>query len=140
MKRSLLLIPALAAAALVPAPSASARVVELGLPADPVTPSCPTDPCEAAVRVTGYQGRSAGGRKNPYYIRRDGRIVAFTVTLADLTDEQIGFFNTNFGSPAQARLSVLRKGDTRRTRLQHRLVQQSDMFRLDRYFGASPTV
>jgi len=119
--------------------AASARVVELGSVADAVNPSCPTDPCEAAVRVTGYQGRAAGGPKNPYYIRRDGYIVAFTVTLARPTPEQIAFFNDNFDSPSQVGLAVLRRGRTRRHRLDHRLVNQSELYRVDRYFGSSPT-
>jgi len=138
MKRTLLLIPVLVAA-LVLAPAASARIVELGSVADVVNPSCPADPCEAAVRVTGLQGRTAGGPKNPYYIRRNGYIVAFTVTLAAPTAEQIGFFNDNFGSPAEVGLSVLRKGDTRKTRLNYRLVNQSELFEVQDYFGSKPT-
>jgi hypothetical protein len=141
MKRFLLLLSALSLA-LAMAPSASARIVELGAGSSATTPSCPgstTDPCEAVVRVTGLQGRTAGGRKNPYYIRRDGYIVAFTVQLSRPTDEQIAFFNDNFGSPSQVRLSVLRRGDTRKRRLNHRLVGQSDLFELDDYFGSSPT-
>jgi len=138
MKRILLLSSVLAAA-LALAPAASARIVELGSVADAVNPSCPGDPCEAAVRVTGLQGRAAGGPKNPYYIRRDGYIVAFTLRLADPTDEQVTFFNDNFGSPAQAGLAVLRKGDTRKTRLNYRLVDQTELFEVDRYFGSSPT-
>ena len=138
MKRSLLLISVVAALLALP-PSASARIVELGSGADSVNPSCPGDPCEAAVRVTALQGKTAGGRKNPYYIRRNGYIVAFTVTLSQPAAEQIGFFNDNFGSPAQARLSVLRRGDTRKTRLNYRLISQSELFRVDRYFGSSPT-
>jgi hypothetical protein len=109
MKRILLLISAVL---LTLAPAASARVVELGaVPNSNVKPSCPADPCEAAVRVSAIQGRAAGGPKNPYYIRKNGYIVAFTVQLSTPTDEQIAFFNDNFGSPAQVRLSVLRRGD-----------------------------
>ena len=89
--------------------------------------------------MTGLQGRAAGGPKNPYYIRRDGYIVAFTVRLAEPNAEQVDFFNDNFGSPAQVRLSVLRRGDTRRTRLNYRLHGQSEVFELDDYFGSSPT-
>ena len=139
MKRLLLLVSACAVTVLALAAPASARIVELGATASAVTASCPTDPCEAAVRVTGYQGRAAGGPKNPYYIRRDGTLVAFTVTLAAPTPEQVQFFNDNFGTPAQVRLSVLRRGTTRKTRLQHRLVQQSDLYRVDRYLGSTPT-
>jgi hypothetical protein len=139
MKRVLLLIPVLVAATLVSAPGASARIVELGAAADPANASCPADPCVAVVRVTGYQGRSAGGPKNPYYIRRDGHIVAFTVTLSAPSVEQTTFFNNNYGSPAQVQLSVLRRGKTRKTRLEHRMVQQTEPFPVDTYFGSSPT-
>jgi hypothetical protein len=136
MKRTLLLLTAVG---LMLAPSASARVVELGSVADAANPSCPADPCEAAVRVTSLQGRAAGGPKNPFYIRRDGYIVAFTVTLAEPTPEQVSFFNDNFGSPSQVQLSVLRRGDTRRTRLNYRLLAQSELFEVNDYFGSSPT-
>lgn len=140
MKRLSLLTPVLVLAlALVLPSAASARIVELGATAEPATPSCPTDPCVAVVRVTGYQGRAAGGRTNPYYIRRDGYIVAFTVTLAAPTAEQITFFNDNYGSPAQVQLSVLRKGKTRKTRLEHRLVQETDPVEVDDFLGSSPT-
>jgi hypothetical protein len=140
MKRILLLL--ISAVLLVLAPSASARVVELGAGASAATPSCPgstTDPCAAVVRMTGIQGRAAGGAKNPFYIRRDGYIVAFTVTLSTPTADQIDFFNTNFGTPAEVRLSVLRRGDTRKTRLNYRLVNQTDNYRVDKYLGSSPT-
>jgi hypothetical protein len=137
MKRPLLVIAAVAGVLALPAP-ASARIVELGSMADPVEPGCPGDPCSAAVRMTGLQGRAAGGPKNPYYIRRDGYIVAFTVRLGDPNPEQLEFFN-QYGSPSQVRLSVLRRGDTRRTRLNYRLLGQSQVFELDRYFGSSPT-
>jgi hypothetical protein len=138
MKRTLLAIFVLAAALALPA-SASARIVELGETAEEASPSCPSDPCEAVVRVTGLQGSMAGGRKNPYYIRRNGYIVAFTVRLSEPTADQIDYFTDNFGSPSQVRLSVLRRGDTRRTRLNYRLVAQSELFELDPYFGSSPT-
>ena len=93
----------------------------------------------AAVRMTGYQGRSSGGPKNPFYIRRDGFLVAFTVQLAKPTAEEINFFKDNFGTPSTARISVLRRGTTRKTRLDHRLINQSDRFGLDSYFGSKPT-
>jgi hypothetical protein len=142
MKRFLLLTSALAVACAVLAPTASARIIELGSVADAATPNCPGTTevdCVAAVRITGYQGRASGGPKNPYYIRRDGHLVAFTVQLSKPTAEQIDFFEGNFGTPSTARISVLRRGDTRRTRLDHRLITQSDRFRLDRYFGSKPT-
>jgi hypothetical protein len=141
MKRITLLILALAAALALPS-SASARIVELGGTADPASLNCPGTeeaPCVAAVRMTGYQGRASGGPKNPFYIRRDGFLVAFTVQLAKPTSDEIDYFNNGFGTPSTARISVLRRGTTRKTRLSHRLINQSDRFALDSYFGSKPT-
>jgi hypothetical protein len=138
MTRTLLLLSALAVVLAAPA-TASARYIELGATADAANPSCPGDPCEAAVRVTALQGRAAGGPKNPYYIRRDGYITALSVNLAAPTAEQIAFFNDNFGTPAQVGLAVLRRGDTRRTRLNYRLAAQSELIEVDDYFGSAPT-
>ena len=142
MKRFALLTSVLAAAFAALAPAASARIIELGSQADAASLNCPgttESPCVAAVRMTGYQGRASGGPKNPYYIRRDGHLVAFTLQLAKPTAEEVKFFNDNFGTPSTARISVLRRGDTRKTRLSHRLISQSDEFRLDSYFGSKPT-
>jgi hypothetical protein len=142
MKRFLLLTSALVTAGALLAPAASARIIELGSQADDAPLNCPgttESPCVAAVRMTGYQGRASGGPKNPYYIRRDGFLVAFTLRLAKPTAEEVKFFNDNFGTPSTARISVLRKGTTRKTRLDHRLINQSDAFELDRYFGSRPT-
>jgi hypothetical protein len=141
MKRILLLTFVLAAAMALPS-SASARIVELGGTADAAALNCPGTneaPCVAAVRMTGYQGRSSGGPKNPFYIRRDGVLVAFTVQLAKPTAEEISFFEDNFGTPSTARISVLRRGSTRKKRLDHRLINQSERFGLDSYFGSTPT-
>jgi hypothetical protein len=142
MKRFALLTAMSAAALAVAAPTASARIIELGSTADQASLNCPgttESPCVAAVRMTGYQGRASGGPKNPYYIRRDGVLVAFTLQLAKPTAEETKFFNDNFGTPSTARLSVLRRGTTRKSRLDHRLIAQSDTFELDRYFGSKPT-
>ena len=141
MKRMLMLICVLAAAMALPS-SASARIVELGGTADAAALNCPGTteaPCVAAVRMTGYQGRSSGGPKNPFYIRRDGVLVAFSVQLAKPTAEEISFFEDNFGTPSTARISVLRRGTTRKKRLDHRLINQSERFGLDSYFGSTPT-
>jgi hypothetical protein len=141
MKRFFLLISVLAAGCVL-APAASARMIELGGTADAAPLNCPQQGdvlCVAAVRMTGYQGRASGGPKNPFYIRRDGHLVAFTLQLAKPTDEEVNFFETNFGTPSMARISVLRRGTTRKTRLNHRLVRQSERFELDRYFGSKPT-
>jgi hypothetical protein len=136
MKRLTLLICVLGLFALPQA--ASARVVELGSGASAAKSNCPNDPCEAIGRVTGYQGRS-GSVRNPFRIPRSGKIVAFTVTLARVTPQQTDFFNGLYGSPPRVRLSILRRGKTRRTRLSHRLIRQSRSYNVQRYLGSTPT-
>jgi hypothetical protein len=113
---------------------AQGRTIELGSSAPPVSSKCPGDPCEVLARTTGYQGR-AGSVRNPFLIPRAGYVVAFTVTLSALTDNQLQFFNDTFGSPPEVRLSILRRGKRRRTRLNHRLIAQSRLFRLGSFIG-----
>ena len=137
MRRTLPLLVVLAALAL--APAAQARVIELGADASrDAKPSCPDDlpGGSAACRAT-WAARARA--RNPFQIRRDGKIVAFTVALGKPDQTQINFFQNLYGGPPQVRLSILRKGKTRKTRLTHRLLRQSDVYRVDRYFGSSPT-
>lgn len=139
MRFLLLILSVAAAAVLLCAPAASARVIELGAgSSETATSKCPGDPCLALYKVTGYQGRS-GNLKNPFVIPSAGSLVAFTVTLPELSPEQADFFEQNLGGSPQVRLSVLRKGDSRKTRLNHRLLRQSDVFGVSNFFGSSPT-
>lgn len=117
--------------------TASARVVELGAGTEAAKVSCPEN-CQAIGRVTGYQARS-GKLRDPFVVPRDGKIVAFTITLGKPDERQVRFFTDLYGGPPQVRLSVLRKGRRSRTRLHHRLRAQSELVRVDRYFGSSPT-
>jgi hypothetical protein len=137
MRRALPAIFVFAALAL--ASPAQARVVELGADSDPASAraSCP-DSCQAIGRVSGYMGRS-GKAANPFQVPSDGHIVAFTVSLGRPDANQVRFFTDLYGGPPQVRLSVLRRGKTRRTRLTHRLLRQTEMFRVDRYFGSTPS-
>ena len=127
---------ALVAAAL--APSASARIVEMGSGVPAAKSSCPGNPCEVVGRVTGYQGRSEG-IKNPFIAPSDGAVVAFTVTLSQLEQNQVEYFTNLYGSPPQVRLSILRKSKKRKTRLEHRLLRETRAFQVARFFGSSPT-
>jgi len=140
MKRALTSLTVLCALAL--APAASARVIELGEGATPsAKPSCPaagSTECQAVGRVTGYMGRS-GDKKDPFIVPRAGKILAFTIALGKPSAKERAFFTDLYGGPPQVRISVLRAGRTRKTRLTHRLLRQSDRFRVDRYFGSSPT-
>ena len=135
MKRVLLTGTVLAALAVPQA--ASARVVELGSDIPRTAVSCPAN-CQAIGRVTGYQGRG-GTKRSPYVIPRAGKIVAFTIRLGSPDATQERFFQDLYGGPPQVRLSILRKGERRKTRDNHRLLAQSPAFRLDAYFGTAPT-
>src|SRR4051812_21713152 len=73
--------PLIALLALVAAAPAGARVKEVGIDeaAALQSPGCPKD-CQAVGQVTGYQS-SVGKAKNPYTVKRPGRITAFTIAL-----------------------------------------------------------
>jgi len=96
MKRTLVTIATTLVAVLLLPTVASARLTEIGTPTAQGKPSCPTNPCLAVSRTTGYQVQ--GGRvRNPYLVPRRGAIVAFTVALGKPSNRQISFFNTNLG-------------------------------------------
>src|SRR3954452_3636882 len=102
MKRVLATLPVVLG--LVLAPSASARVIELGEGGTPSgKPSCPatgSTECQAVGRVTGYMGRS-GSKTTPFIIPRAGRLVAFTIALGNPDRRERAFFNDLYGGPPQ---------------------------------------
>lgn len=89
--------------------AASGRTtVILGQTAAQPDPSCPDLPCQAVGSVTGFQVDN-GQTKLPFVVPNDGRIKAWTLTLAQPTNSQRTFFNGFFGTPPQARLAILRR-------------------------------
>ncbi len=138
MKR--LLIVTLAIVGLGVPLAASGKVVQLG-ESEPALPSssCPEDPCLALYQATGYQERAENTKERPYVVRRNGKVLAFTVKLGKLTREQIAFFDDKFGTPASARISVLSRGKKRGKRNEHRVLARSEVFSLRRYLGSSAT-
>jgi hypothetical protein len=130
--------------------SAPARVVVLGRTDSTPPPSCPGKivnnveviPCRVEGHVTGFQA-IAGGVPRPYEAPFDGKIVAWSITLArpsrkdteKMTDE-VGFFNEFLGKPSQARIGVLRPvEDSKPPRFT--LVRQSPLQILNPYFGST---
>jgi hypothetical protein len=122
-------------------------VPEYGTHGTKVPPSCPTrnnvkKSCQVLARVTGIQVRQRtpkGSLKYPYKIHQDGRIVAFSVTLAKPKISERKFFDESFGSPPRAAVAVL-KQDThgRGKRVDYRLLDKSQAFNLRPYFGSKP--
>ena len=134
MKRTLVTIVTISFAALLGPAAASAQLSEIGNPTVQGKPSCPTNPCLAVSRTTGFQVQ--GGRvKNPYLVPRRGAIVAFTVALGKPSARQITFFNTNLGGPASARITVLRAFARRGNNFRFVVRSQSEVVNLRPYFG-----
>jgi hypothetical protein len=131
--------------------SAPLRVVVLGQTAETPPASCPgkivnnveITPCRVEGHVTGFQS-IADGVARPYEAPFEGKIVAWSITLAkpstketkETTDE-VGFFNDFLGTPSQARIGVLRPiEDTKPPK--YTLVRQSPLEVLNPYFGSTP--
>ncbi len=130
MMRLLLLFALATAGSLAGALPAAAKVVELGASATPPVPSCPAKPCFAASRTTGYQAK-AGDQRGIYAVPEDGRIVAWSISLADPGERQTSFFERQFGGAASAQITILRPG----RKLYARTLASSPRQRLEPYFG-----
>ena len=116
-------------AVLVCAAPASARIVEIGATATEATPTCPSSPCLAVSRTTGYQAKVVDSRA-AYVVPAAGRIVAWTISLGAPDARQIEFFEDNYGE-SSAQLTILRRGK----RLYHRVIATTPAQRLESYFG-----
>jgi hypothetical protein len=86
----------------------SRTTVVLGSTATVPDPSCPELPCQAVGSVTGFQVSTDQGGL-PFRVRRNGKVKAWTLTLAEPTSKQRSFFNGFFGTPPEARLAILRR-------------------------------
>jgi hypothetical protein len=130
-KGTLAVLAAAALAALAPA-HARAKIIEIGQTASPTPPSCPSNPCQAVSRTTGYQAK-VGTNRGLMAAPADGKIVAWTITLGTPGKRQIKFFNDNYGGASMAGISILKPG----TKLFHRVTGQSPMQSLQPYFGTT---
>jgi hypothetical protein len=130
-KGPVLALAAVVLAGLAPAPAA-ARIIEIGQSAAPNAPSCPSNPCQAVSRTTGYQAK-VGTQRGLMAAPADGKIVAWTITLGKPGRRQIRFFDENYGGAARAGISVLKPG----TKLFHRVTGQSPLQSLQPYFGTT---
>jgi hypothetical protein len=116
-------------AALACAAPASARIIEVGATGTEATPTCPSAPCFAVSRTTGYQAKVVDSR-SAYVVPRNGKIVAWTISLGAPDERQIDFFDGNFGE-SSAGVTILRRGK----RLFHRVIGQTPVQDLQPYFG-----
>ena len=112
-----------------------ARITEVGLlpvTTPPTVPSCPTNPCLAVSRTTGFQVK-VGPAHNFLAAPRAGSVVAWTVVLGKPNSTQVKFFNANEGGVAEAGIAILRP--VPKPNLTYRLVAQSPPVKLQPYFG-----
>ena len=91
--------------------------------------------------MTGFQ-TMAGGVDQPYEAPFDGKVVAWSITLARpsrtdtwTTDDEVGFFNEFFGTPSEARIGVLRPVEGSKPP-KFVLARQSPIQILNHYFGS----
>jgi hypothetical protein len=128
------LIALLTAGAALAAPAvAAAEVIEIGQvpPASP--PSCPTKPCLAVSRTTGYQAK-VGTSRGVVTVPKDGRIVAWAIALGNPGAQQTTFFNQRLGGESEAQITILNP----RRKLRSRVVAQGEPQKLQPYFGSVP--
>ena len=109
-------------------------------------PNCPRTPereCRATGDVTGFQFKQLRGNRViefPTKVRkRNGWLVAFSLTLGKPTRAETRFFNGIWGKPATARVSILDpeppKGDRKNRHRRFRLHNQSHVVTLNPFFG-----
>ena len=133
------------------ADSAPLRVVVLGKTPSTPPASCPGKivnnveivPCRVEGHVSGYQVK-AGGVEQPYEAPFDGKLVAWSITLArpsrtdtKTTTDEVSFFDEFLGKPSQARIGVLRPVENSKPP-KYTLVRQSPLQVLNPYFGSTP--
>lgn len=131
--------------------SAPLTVTVLGQTAETPPASCPgkivnnveVTPCRVEGHVTGFQS-IADGIARPYEAPYEGKIVAWSITLAKpsttetaTTTNEVGFFNEFLGEPSEARIGILKPVEGTNPP-QYTLVRQSPLEVLNPYFGTTP--
>lgn len=133
------------------ADSAPLQVVVLGQTSETQQASCPgkivnkveVTPCRVEGHVSGFQS-IAGGVAHPYEAPYDGKIVAWSITLAkpssketETTTDEISFFDEFLGTPSEARIGILKPVEESNPP-KYTLVRQSPLEVLNPFFGTTP--
>jgi hypothetical protein len=134
-----LLACAIVAAAVLPGSAASAprKVTVLGQTQTTPKAACPTSPCEAVGKVSGFQTR-AGAVDNPFVVPYNGKIVAWSMSLSKPKASQQSFFNSFYGATPQARLGVVSQVPDKDPP-RYELLRQSPIVVLTPYLGRTVT-
>ena len=133
------------------ADSAPLTVTVLGQTAETPPASCPgkivnnveITPCRVEGHVTGFQS-IADGIAKPYEAPYEGKIVAWSITLAkpsttetETTTDEVSFFDEFLGEPSEARIGILKPIEGTNPP-KYTLVRQSPLEVLNSYFGTTP--
>ncbi len=138
-------------AAAIPDAGAATKRIVLGKASNNLEPNCGKDfsrDCIVEGKVTGYQVfRKGSDRKNSFRVPFNGKLVSWSISLSRPTKgvinkggtdqpAQLPFFNDLFGSPASARVAVLRQVDKNSEGPpKWKMVRQSPVQILNPYFG-----
>lgn len=112
------------------------KLLVLGSSSQTAQPACPTSPCQAIGRVTGFQ-TTIGKAAKPFVAPFDGRIVAWSLKTSAPTDTQKKFFDDFYGGTASARISILKP--LKKLKLGYKLKAQSPVEDLDGILGTTTT-
>jgi hypothetical protein len=116
--------------------AAPAKLSEVGVIPEttpPTTPSCPSS-CLAVTRTTGFQVK-VGKTRELLAAPREGTLVAWTISLGKPNATQVKFFDANEGGTPAAGIAILRP--QRKPNLTYKLVAQSPLVQLEKYFGTT---
>jgi hypothetical protein len=115
-------------------------------------PNCGTDfrrECTAEGKITGYQALSKTSPGRNFVVPFAGKIVSWSIKLARPTRKEVKkgnttysaqapFLNSVFGSPAQARIAVLKQVEKKKKGSpRYKMVRQSPIQVLNPYFGTT---
>jgi hypothetical protein len=129
-------------------PSAGARSAKtIGKTKNTPAPACPTDtpqsPCSVVGRATGFM-TVADGKKHPFNVFKDGKIVAWAIDLSKPNKSQRNFFvtlfkNKRYADAPTARIAVLKHAG-RKHRKSYKLVRQSPVVQLGGALGQKEVI
>lgn|GEM_PF-170989 len=135
------------------ADAASKKFLTLGESTKNLKPNCGMDAtdrtCTAEGRITGYQVKATGSsRDRSFVVPWKGKIVSWSISLSNPTRKeteaagpaQFPAYNAYFGSPSQARISVLKRVEKdKKGPPRYKMVRQSPVQILNPYFGTKVT-
>lgn len=111
------------------------------------SPSCPIGPkkdpdCYVLYTVTGFQ-TLARGKKSPFLVKKDGKLVAWSIKLGKPTKQQRQRGAAAFGTPAlgghpAVRMVVL--APVKNKKNSFRLVRQTPIVKLNGFYGSTATI